>query len=222
MNISWFLTHLPSEGHLFSFLAVLHLRCSTWGPCYTMGDLSLQCMGPWVVVHRLSSCGIQTPQHAGWVAVVGVLGFSGCMVCWILVPWPGIEPVSLALLGGFLTRWTNQGSLRTSWLVPSFGSYEYLLLLSSSVMSNCLQPHGLQHTRPPCPSPSPRVYSNSCPSSQWCHPTISSLLSPSPAFNLSQHQGLFQSVSSSHQVAKVFELQLQHQSFQWIFRVDFL
>ena len=43
-----------------------------------------------------------------------------------------------------------------------------------------------------------------------------------PAFNLSQHQGLFQWVSSSHQVAKVFEFQLQHQSFQWIFRNDFL
>ena len=43
-----------------------------------------------------------------------------------------------------------------------------------------------------------------------------------PAFNLSQHQGLFQWVSSSHQVAKVLELQLQHQSFQWIFRTDFL
>ena len=46
------------------------------------------------------------------------------------------------------------------------------------------------------------------------------LSSPSPAFNLSQHQGLFQWVSSSHQVAKILEL--QHQSFQWIFRSDFL
>ena len=49
------------------------------------------------------------------------------------------------------------------------------------------------------------------------------LLPPSPlTFNLSQHQGLFQWGSSSHQVAKVLELQLQHQSFQWILRVDFL
>ena len=49
------------------------------------------------------------------------------------------------------------------------------------------------------------------------------LSSPSPpALNLSQHQGLFQWVSSSHQVAKVLELQLQHQSFQWVFRTDFL
>ena len=48
------------------------------------------------------------------------------------------------------------------------------------------------------------------------------LLSPSPAFNLSQHQGLFQWVSSSHQMTKVLENQLQHQSFQWIFRTSFL
>ena len=49
---------------------------------------------------------------------------------------------------------------------------------SRSVMSNSLRPHGLQHTRPPCPSPTPRVYSNSCPLSQWCHPTISSSVVP--------------------------------------------
>ena len=87
---------------------------------------------------------------------------------------------------------------------------------SHSVVSNSLRPHGLQHARPPCPSPTPRVYSHS---SRWCHPLSSSSL---PALNLSQHQGLFQWVSSSNQVAKVLEFQLQHQSFQWIFRTDFL
>ena len=45
-------------------------------------------------------------------------------------------------------------------------------------MSDSLRPHGLQHARPPCPSPTPGAYSNSCPSSQWCHPTISSSLVP--------------------------------------------
>ena len=49
---------------------------------------------------------------------------------------------------------------------------------SRSVVSDSLQPHGLQHTRPPCPSPIPRVYPNSCPFSQWCHPTISSCVVP--------------------------------------------
>ena len=43
-----------------------------------------------------------------------------------------------------------------------------------SVVSNSLRPHGLQHARPPCPSPTPRVYPNSCPLSWWCHSTISS------------------------------------------------
>ena len=49
---------------------------------------------------------------------------------------------------------------------------------SHSVMSDSLRPHGLQHIRPSCPSPTPRVYSNSCPLSQWCHPTISSSIVP--------------------------------------------
>ena len=59
---------------------------------------------------------------------------------------------------------------------------------SRSVVSDSSRPHGSQHTRPPCSSPTPGVYSNSSPLSRWPHP----LLSPSPpAFNLSQHQGLF-------------------------------
>ena len=53
-----------------------------------------------------------------------------------------------------------------------------LLLFSRSVLSNSLWPHGLQHARPPCPSPFPRVCLNSCPLSWWCHPTISSSVTP--------------------------------------------
>ena len=96
-------------------------------------------------------------------------------------------------------------------------------------MSNSLQPHGLQHTRPPCPSPTPEVYSklmfieSVMPSNHLilCCPL---LFLPS---NFSQHQGLFQWVSSSHQVAKVLEFQLQHQSFKEYsglisFRMDWL
>ena len=49
---------------------------------------------------------------------------------------------------------------------------------SRSVMSDCLRPHESQHARPPCPSPTPRVHSNSCPSSWWCHPAISSSVIP--------------------------------------------
>ena len=49
---------------------------------------------------------------------------------------------------------------------------------SRSVVSYSLRPHELQHTRPPCPSPTPGVHSNSCPSSRWCHPAISSSIIP--------------------------------------------
>ena len=71
--------------------------------------------------------------------------------------------------------------------------------------------HGLQHTKLPCPLLSPGICSNSCPLSQWCYLTISSSTTPSPfAFNLSQHQGLFQWVGFSHQVAKILAFQLQH------------
>ena len=68
-----------------------------------------------------------------------------------------------------------------------------------------------------------RVCSQSRPLCWWCHPTISSLVVSSLlVLNLSQHQGLFQWVGSSHQVTKVLQFQLQHHSFQWTFRVDFL
>ena len=90
-------------------------------------------------------------------------------------------------------------------------------------MSNSSRPHGLQHTRLPCTSPTPGAYTNSCPSSRWCHSTTSFSVVPSAhALILSQHQGLFKWVSSSHQMAKVLELQLHRQSFHWIFRTVFI
>ena len=60
----------------------------------------------------------------------------------------------------------------------SFHVYKGSVKFSRSVMSDSLRPHRLQHTRPPCPSPTPRVYSNSCPLNQWCHPTILSSVVP--------------------------------------------
>ena len=94
-----------------------------------------------------------------------------------------------------------------------------LVQFSHSVMSNSLRPRGLQHARPPFPLPTPGAYSNSCPSSQWCHPTISSSVVPfsshvqffpaTESFAMSQ---FFTSggQSSPHQV----DFQLQHQYFQ--------
>ena len=63
---------------------------------------------------------------------------------------------------------------RKSYDKPQFSSVQF----SRSVVSDSLWPHGPQHARPPCPSPTPRVYSNSCPLSRWYHPTISSSVIP--------------------------------------------
>ena len=129
------------------------------------------------------------------------------------LPNPGIKPTSLmspALSSKFLI---TRATWEARWL-----------LFSCSVMSDALWAHGMLNTRLPCPSLSPRLCSSSCPLSWWCHPTISSSVFSSSflALSLSQHQGLFQWVGSLHQVAKLLELQLQNQSFQWVFRVDFL
>ena len=107
------------------------------------------------------------------------------------------------------------------WVFSSL--YIWMLLSSCSVVSNSLWAHGLQHARPPCPSPAPELaQTHVCRISDAIQP-FHPLLHPSlPALTLSQHQGLLQWVSSSHQVAKVMDLQLQHHSFQWIFTVDFL
>ena len=62
----------------------------------------------------------------------------------------------------------------------AFFTYPFLssVQFSRSVVSDSLRPHELQHTRPPCPSPTPGVHSNSCPSSRWCYPVISSSVIP--------------------------------------------
>ena len=86
-----------------------------------------------------------------------------------------------------------------------FGSVQF----SRSVVSDSLWPNESQHARPPCPSPTPGVHPDSYPSSQCCHSAISSSVVPFFSCpNPSQHQSLFQSVNSSHEVAKVLEFQL--------------
>ena len=94
--------------------------------------------------------------------------------------------------------------------------------INSSVVSNYLWPHGLQHARLAAP-PNPGAYSNSCQAHQRCHPSISSSVIPfSSCLQSFPESRSFQWVSSSHQMAKVLEIHLQNQSFQWIFWIDFL
>ena len=95
------------------------------------------------------------------------------------LPNPGIRPVSLAspvLTGEFFTN-------GATWEVHSWLNDIVLVSVqfSHSVMSDSLQNHRLQHARLPCPSPISRACLNSCPLSQWCHPTISSTVIPFPS-----------------------------------------
>ena len=119
------------------------------------------------------------------------------ILLWSLVTsfWLSLSIFSLSLL--FV--WSKVCRSKHDLTVPTWAEIILtfnLLAFSSvqfiSVVSDSLWPHGLQHARLPCPSPTPRAFSNSYPSNQWCHPTISSSVIPfSSCLQSFQHQGLF-------------------------------
>ena len=118
-----------------------------------------------------------------------------------------------------LLHW--QGQADSLSLVPPGKPMQYVVVVQLLSYANSLQPPGLQLARFPCPSPSPRVHSNSCPLSRWCHPTISSSVIPFSSCPQSfPASGSFPVSQLFTSVAKVLEF--QHQYFQWIFKVDFL
>ena len=84
------------------------------------------------------------------------------------------------------------GNIKALCTKPCTLAFHSSVQFSRSVVSDSLRPHELQHSRPPCPSPTPGVHPNSCASSWRCHPAISSSDLFSSALNLSQHQGFFQ------------------------------
>ena len=75
----------------------------------------------------------------------------------------------------YVQFWNSSTNKTENWKNPMFPSS---VQFSRLVMSDSLRPHEPQHARPPCPSPTPGVHPNPCPSSQWCHPTISSSVVP--------------------------------------------
>ena len=102
---------------------------------------------------------------------------------------PGVgngTPLQYSCLGHPMNRREEPGGLqsmglqshRHDWATESTHALQLSDHFSRSVMAYSLRPHGLQHIRLPCPSPAPRTCSNSCPSSWWCHPTISSSVVP--------------------------------------------
>ena len=118
----------------------------------------------------------------------------------------------------------HENSLRDLWYIIKWTNiYIISSVQSLSRVRLFATPHGLHAARQAISHQLPEFIQTHAhwvgDATQQSRPMSS--LSP-PTFNLSQHQGLFKQVSSSHHVAKVLEFQLQHQSFQWIFRADFL
>ena len=134
----------------------------------------------------------------------------------LLTPWAGdnTKSTSVENLNTFTTSSKQPKQEDNLDIVSPLKSHT--VQFSHSVVSDSLQPHGLQHTRLPCPLPTPGVYSDSCPLSWWCHPAISSSVVPfSSCLQSFPASGSFPMSQLLHQVTKVLEFQLQHQSFQW-------
>ena len=154
-----------------------------------------------------STYGILQARILKWIAISFSRGSS----------WPRNQAWVSCVADKFVAHWATREALRCQvfliWL--QFSSAQLCLILWDPM--DCSMP-GLpvHHQLPEFTQTHVHWVGDAI---QPSHP----LSSPSPpAFNLSQHQGLFHWVSSSYQVTKVLEFQLQHQSFQWIFRTDFL
>ena len=106
---------------------------------------------------------VASSEASGWWQRLLAMSPRGFLLCTHAHPW------------GFLCV---QISFSVGQIEGVALQYKNSLQFSRSVESDSLRPHGLQHARPPCPSPTPRACSNSCPWSQWCHPTISSSAAP--------------------------------------------
>ena len=124
----------------------------------------MDCSLPASSIHGISQARIL--ERGCHFLLQGIFSTQGWTLC--LLPWQ-VDYLPLSHRG---FPELNHGTIIT------FSSVQF----SCSVMSNSLQPHESQHTRPPCPSPTPRVYPNSCPSSLWCHPAISSSVVPFSPF----------------------------------------
>ena len=101
---------------------------------------------------------------------------------WMGVPYSDKKKIIHFQVYHWSVSFRSDGSFQSS-VVDACVHLEYSSVqFSHSVVSDSLRPHELQHARPPCPSPTPGVYSNPCPSSRWCHPAISSSVVPFSSF----------------------------------------
>ena len=171
--------------------------------CVQLFCKSIDCNLPGFSVHKISQARILE-----WIAISYSRGFSR----------PRDQTFFFCIAGRFITTEPPERHLN-HWTVREvpFQSVQSLSCARS------LQPHRPQHAKLPCPSPTPRAFSNSCPLSRWCHSTISSSVVPfSSCLQSFPASGSFPLSQFFQSMAKVLKFQLQHQSFQRIFRTDFL
>ena len=175
------------DSHFYSHLLAEDLGFSHWGVHDSSCSLPLGAARLWSPVYYLM-----------WMWCVSVC-VCVCVCVWSVCVWCGYPCFYMKLRGtGARDLSLGPGQLECQ-----------SVQLSPSVMSDSLRPHEVQHARPPCPSPTPGVHSNSCSSSRWCHPAISSSVIPFSSCPQSlPASGFFQWVNSSHEVAKVLEFQL--------------
>ena len=118
---------------------------------------------------QIPSLGQEDPLEEGMASCSSILAWR--------IPWtekPGrLQSIGLQRVGHDRSDWVHAHMYRER-MAKEEATLFFLILLCHSSVSKSLRPRGLQHARPPCPSPSPGVYSNSCPLSRWCHPTLSS------------------------------------------------
>ena len=159
---------------------------------------------------RLQSMGSLRGGH-DWVTSLSLFTFMHWRRKW--------QPTPVFLPGESRTRLKRLSILSFLFSTAEPG----LVQFCRSVMSDSLRPHGLQHTSLHRLSPIPGACSNSCPSSQWCHPTNSSSVIPfSSCLQSFPASGSFPVNSFFASGGQSMGFQLQHPSFQWIFRVDFI
>ena len=136
----------------------------------------------------------QASPHGQIFAIVYVVVLSLSHIWLFATPWTAAcqAPLSSPVSQRFLKFMSIELLMLSNHLILCHPiSFLHILLSSCSVMSDSLQPHGLQHTRLACPSPSPGACSNSCPLSQWCPPAISSSVIPFSCLQTSPASGSF-------------------------------
>ena len=128
-----------------------------------------------IVIHTVKGFGIVNKAEIDvfWSSLAFLM-IQQMLAIWSLVPLPFLKPA-----------WTSGSSQFTycsslAWRIWALLCYHVFswVHFCHSAMSNSLRPHEPQHSRPLCPSPTPKVYPNSCPLSRWCHPTMSSSVVP--------------------------------------------